>query len=552
MRNAGRNWLICGLLVAVTLLLYLQAVGFSFVSYDDYQYVVDNPHVKHGLNASSIAWAFTDRQDANWIPLVWMSYMVDHLAGGQDRSHAEENASPFHRTNAALHTINTLLLFALLNLVSGKRWRSAFVAGLFALHPMHVESVAWVSERKDVLSTFFLLLTLIAYAWYARRPSAGRYMAVLVAFACGLMSKSMLVTVPFLLLLMDFWPLKRWSPAGEPGAKSASLRKLIVEKLPMLAMAAAVGVVTIIQQQHAGALTTLNVYPLGVRSANAIVCYVAYVLKMVWPSRLAVFYPHPGTTIPAWQVAACAGAMVAVTAAALAAAKRAPYVTIGWLWYVITLVPVIGLVQVGDQAMADRYTYVPYIGLFVAIAWGVADIAARRASARRAIGVGAVVITIALGAVAYRQVGYWQDSRTLFGHAVGVTKDNAFAHFCLAMSLDRDGETSAAASEYRTVLRLQPDDWIAANNLADILINSPDQSVRNPVEAVRLAELACRVTSCRRPEMLSTLAVAYWAANRCDESRRAAERAVKLAESSGRPELANQIRADLAAHGVGE
>lgn len=530
-----RNWAIWLFLIAITAAVYSRVSTFDFVDYDDQQYVVQNLNIKGGLTAQSLTWALTKQYDANWMPLVWVSFMIDHEMGGEA---SEENPAPYHRTNLVLHTLNALLLFALLNSLTGSRWRSAFVAALFAVHPMHVQSVAWVAERKDVLSTFLMLLTMLAYVRYARKPRVGRYLLVVLAFALGLMAKSMLVTLPILLLLLDFWPLRR--TVGTPPWK------LILEKTPLLAMAAAVGVVTVVQQQAAGALSNLTAYPIGVRLANAAVSYVAYVFAMVVPTRLAVFYPHPGTSIPVGQVVGSAALLAMITTAAVKLAWKRPYVTVGWLWYLITLLPVIGIVQVGDQAMADRYTYIPFIGLFVMVAWGVPDALGRLAVRKVAMVALAGISLLALGSIAYREVGYWRDSRALFGRAVEVAKPNAFTHFCLAQFLDRKGDVFAAAGEYRMTLRLDPDHGNAANNLAWTLATEHDPRLYNPTEAVQWAKVACEVTEYRRPEILDTLVVAYMAAGRRVEAASIGAKAIKLAQRDGNTGLVRQIRHDLA------
>jgi len=570
---ARRNWYVCLLLAVAAVAVYGHAVRHDFIGVDDYAYVVDNPFVKQEIGAQSLIRTFTREYDSNWIPLVWISYMIDHQTGGDAGPGKPESPVPYHRTNLILHVLNTLLLFAFLQGVTGAKWRSAFVAGLFALHPMHVESVAWIAERKDVLSTFFLLLTLIAYAWYIRKPGVGRYVVVIAAFACGLMSKSMLVTVPFLLLLVDFWPLRRWNATGEPGVKAVPLRELVIEKLPMLAMAAAVGVVTIVQQRHAGAVGTLAAFPVGVRLANAVVSYAAYVCKMVWPARLSFFYAHPGTTLPAWQVWGGLAAVTGATVAAIRLARRCPFVAAGWLWYVVSLLPVIGIVQVGDIGMADRYTYVPYIGLFVALAWAVP--APKGATGRTASALAAVAVLACLGAAAHREVGYWRNDATLFGRAAALDPKSVRAHYGLAYRLveegrleeaiphyrallgaswksvklhlefagvlERLGRERDAAEEYRKVLRIEPENWPAANNLAATLAAPRDPSLRNPGEAVRLAELACRLTQGSRPDVLDTLATAYASAGRYEDAVSTAERALPLARASGDATLVTGI-----------
>ena len=404
---------ICVALVLLTLVVFWQTLDFSFVDLDDRAFVGSNPYVQQGLNWGSIRWALTSATSGNWQPAVWLSYMLDYQVNGLD-------PQVFHLTNVALHVANTLLLFGILLSLTGLPWRSAFVAALFAIHPLHVESVAWVAERKDVLSTLFWLLTIWAYVRYVRGQNTARYIVVIAVFALGLMAKPMLVSLPIVLLLMDFWPLRRM-------AGKVRLRNLIIEKLPMLVLAAFSCGLTMWAQATGGAVQSLNDYPVGVRLANAGVAYVGYLAKMVWPRGLAVFYPHPGNTLPTWQVAGSYALLTALTALALLWARRRPYLLVGWLWYVISLIPVIGIVQVGAQAMADRYTYVPLIGIFIAVAWLVADLvgAPRRvglvaAAARTGLAVVAVSIIAALAVAAHSQVGHWRDTKTLFRHALRV------------------------------------------------------------------------------------------------------------------------------------
>lgn len=599
--NLRQHWLIYCLLIAVTLPIYLQTISYPFVNYDDYLYVVLNPHIKEGITARSIAWAFTNRRDANWMPLVWISFMVDHVTGGSApywlRGHRMENPAPYHRTNVILHILNTMLLFAVLNSATGMRWRSAFVAALFGVHPLHVESVAWVAERKDCLSTLFGLATLGAYVWYARQPSVGRYAVVAAAFALGLMSKSMLVTVPVLMLLMDFWPLKRIAERRKQQAESSKhsgqpsrcvpfpaancLSCLVVEKLPLVVMSVAVGFATILQQVHAGAVKAVAIYPMSIRIPNAIVSYAAYVHKMFWPTGLCAAYPHPRNTLPETLVAACAVGLAAVTVAAVALRKRAPYVLVGWLWYVITLLPVIGIIQIGDQAMADRYTYIPLIGLFVALAWGIADtVAGRTPWALVAAGCGVVA---ALSWGAHAQARYWRSDLALYGRAVDVTVRNPFAqrglgaaledekkdyraaiehyriatlywndemtYYRLGQALHRTGNLGEAADAYRTALHLKPENFQAANNLAYILATSKDAAVRDPDEAVKWAESACKSAPKRkRPDVMDTLAIAYASAGRWDDAIRTAQNAAELVEAQHRPALARDLQRKLAAY----
>lgn len=577
-RQTLRNLPIYVLLAVVTTAVFWQVIGYDFINVDDYQYVVENPYVKHGITLDSVRWAFTRSLHGNWIPLVWVSYMIDRMVGGL-------SAAPYHRTNVVLHVLNALILFGVLNAATGARWRSAFTAGLFALHPMHVQSVAWIAERKDVLSTFFLLMTLIAYVWYASKPSVGRYGVTAAAFACGLMSKPMLVTLPVLLVLLDFWPLRRivGSEAGTSHRRSA-LSLLLMEKLPLAAMAGAVGVVTVILQQRAHAVGTLAAYPMGIRLANAVVSCTRYVVKMFAPTRLAFFYPHPGATLPVWQVIGSIALLAGITYVAIRFARQRPYVTVGWLWYLISIAPVIGIVQVGDQGMADRYTYVPYIGLFVAVTWIVPDWL-NGLSQRAAVAMNAVLAVLAvsslacLGTTAHREAGYWRDDLTLFGRAAAVTSGNTTAHyglicrlveegrladaiphyyvilarnpknvrmrFELAGLLDRIGNEKQAEAEYRHILRIKPDFWPAANNLAATLAASRNPALRDPKEAVKWAEQACRLTGYSRAEALDTLAVAYASAGRFDEAVAIAKKAVALAEAEHNTALAKTIRAEI-------
>lgn len=429
------------LLVVLIAVAYSQATRNGFVTgFDDGLYVTGNPHVQAGLTPSGIRWALTTTHAANWHPLTWISHMLDWQMFGS-------NPAGHHLTNIILHAANTLLLFALLCSMTGHRRRSFFVAALFAVHPLHVESVAWVAERKDVLSTFFGLLSVAAYLRYVSRPRARRYALIMLAFALSLLSKPMLVSLPFLLILLDYWPLRR----------TTRLRALILEKLPLLALALASCLVTIWAQHRGGAMTPIANVPLSVRPANAAVSCVTYVVKMLWPSNLAAFYPHPLAALPIWQVIISAVLTAAAFALAILLRKTRPYVTVGWLWYAITLLPVIGLVQVGAQAMADRYTYVPSIGLFIAIAWLAAEALQRRQRIWRAAALILACATITAFTVrTYAEVGYWRDNESLFTRAIDVTQNNLLAHYDLALDLQQRGYLSDAAEHYREVLRIDP------------------------------------------------------------------------------------------------
>jgi len=414
-------------LAFISLFVFGQTIRYDFVNFDDDLYVYDARAIQAGLTIEGIAAAFTRPHARNWHPLTTISHMVDcQLYGLKARGH--------HATNMLLHTFAVLLLFRVLQQMTGSIWKSSVVAALFAVHPLHVESVAWVSERKDVLSAVFFFLMLSAYVCYARAPSMRRYLLVGGLLAAGLMSKPMLVTAPVILLLLDFWPLRRTASreskvrgrtlisSGQPSAVS----RLILEKLPLFALSAAAGIVTFVVQKRAvGAIPPL---PLSWRVENAVVSYWIYVWQTLWPTRLAAFYPHPNDTLAFWEVTLATGLLVAITVTAIFYRNKWPYLFTGWLWYVLMLVPVIGLVQVGEQGHADRYTYLPHVGLFLLIVWGVADVIQARRSTWQAAAVTTLAIILALAATAFIQTSYWRNSETLWTHALAVTSDNDFAH----------------------------------------------------------------------------------------------------------------------------
>ena len=445
-----RPALILGIAITLlTLALYWRVQGHGFLHYDDYQYVVDNPHVRHGLTRQGVLWALTSGYASNWHPLTWLSHMLDcELYGLNPQGH--------HLNNLLLHIANALLLFRLLLRMTGALWRSAFVAALFALHPLHVESVAWVAERKDVLSTLFWMLTLGAYLRYRERPTGTRYLATLFLFALGLAAKPMLVTLPFVLLLLDCWPLGRM-----PSPRS--LLPLVREKAPFFVLAALSSVITFWVQSHWGAVV-LSI-PLKERLANALVSYVGYGAKMLWPVNLACFYPHPLDGLPLWQAAGALLLLAGVTVAVVRAGRRLPYLAVGWLWYLGTLVPVIGLVQVGAQAMADRYTYVPLIGLFVMLSWGAGSLAAKGPLPKIATAALSAALLAALLPLTWSQISHWKDSETLFAHALEVTDRNLLAHNNLGNALARQGRLEEAEFHLVEALRLRPDYAAAQNNL---------------------------------------------------------------------------------------
>ena len=437
-----RRELLAGAVLAVLVaVVYAPVRSFPFISYDDPFYVTENPHLAGGLTSESLRWTLWNDYSDNWFPLTWLSHLLDRTLFGLA-------PGPQHVVNALLHVANAVLLFAFLRYATGSMWRSWVAAALFAMHPLRVESVAWVSERKDVLSGLFFMLTLLAYAWHTRRRSAGRYIVLVVAYAAALMCKPMVVTVPFLLLLLDIWPLR---------TTSTGRKTIILEKLPLLIMALAVCAATVVVQRQVGAVKSSDRYTLAQRTGNAVVSYVRYVQKTVWPRGLAVFYPHPGTW-PGWQVAGCALLLGGATYFAWRVRRNAPYALVGWLWFLGTLVPVIGIVQVGDQSMADRYTYLPSIGLMIAIVWGMGDFLRVDRSPERLGPATATAATLVVLSIATAlQLRHWSGGTIqLFQHAVNVTDGNWLAHRHLASALAEEDRYDEAATSYRIALRLSP------------------------------------------------------------------------------------------------
>ena len=455
------TWLVALAIAALTIVVYAPVARHDFVQLDDPAYVTENPHVRAGLTAAGLAWAFSTGHAANWHPLTWISHMADVSLFGL-------HAGAHHLVNLALHLASTLLLFFWLRRTTGHLEPSALVAALFALHPVHVESVAWIAERKDVLSTLFWMLTLWAYVRYVERPAIGRYALLFVTFALGLMAKPMLVTLPFVLLLLDLWPLQRQTVRGAsgnaPGLKARPA--YFKEKLPLVALAIASSVITFLVQQRGGAVTGLEALPLRLRVENALMSYAGYLGKMIWPADLAIVYGRPEHLAPA-LVFVTAAALIGATYLALRFARSRPYVAVGWFWYLGTLVPVIGLVQVGVQAMADRYTYVPLIGIFIAMAWGIRDLTTHRLAWRRAAMAAAVVVMLACAVTARRQVGVWKDNATLFAHATEVATgvDAVRAHHTVGAALLQQGRVEEALANFLEAKRLAPGDAETHYNL---------------------------------------------------------------------------------------
>ncbi len=422
------------LLAAAVCAVFWPVTRNGFAGYDDDEYVTRNPRVNTGLTRENVKWAFTTAHSNNWHPLTWMSHQLDCSLFGVSP------AGP-HAVNLLFHVANTVLLFLWLSGLTGLRGRSAFVALVFGLHPLHVESVAWIAERKDVLSAFFGLSTLLAYGSYIRKPGALRYAGMAALFAAALLSKPMLVTLPVLLLLLDWWPLGRG--------------RRLAEKLPLFGLSALSAAATVWAQRQGGAVAGIGQLPLWLRLSNAALSYVRYLEKMVWPAHLAVFYPFPAQGVAIWKVGASVAAIAAISALAIALRKTRPWLAVGWCWYGITLLPVIGIVQVGMQAMADRYMYLPMIGLLIAVAWEGARLR-----------LAAPLIVAVCAVLSWRQIPVWSDGLTLFTHALAVTRDNFVAHDNLGVELDRRGRPEEAIAQYRETLRIKPGDRIGESNLA--------------------------------------------------------------------------------------
>ncbi len=495
--NARTNWLVAPtgrhclwialVLAAITLAVYWPARGYEFLELDDNLYITGNPVVQQGLTWPGIVWAFAGFHASNWHPVTWLSHMLDcSLFGATPGGH--------HFVNVLFHAANAVLLFLLLRRMTGAVWRAALVAALFAWHPLHVESVAWVAERKDVLSTLFLILTVWAYTRYAEKPGSGRYAMVALWFALGLMSKPMLVTVPCLLLLLDYWPLGRlrvFQSAGVSGkTESIPLGKLLLEKLPLFALAAAASWLTILAQRAGDAVAPLDAVPLATRAANALTAYAAYLGKTVWPADLAVYYPLE-KNVPVVALGASVLLLALISAVVWRARRERGYLAVGWLWYLVTLLPVIGLVQVGGQAMADRYTYVPLIGVFVMMAWGVAPWFARDdGKLPMKLAVTGALLLGCLSATA-RQSSHWRNGVRLFTHSVRVTRDNHFMHHNLGVALATRGHRDEAIAHYAESLRLYPGSAKAHYNLGLELLDAGEsaRALTHFTEAVKLTPL---------------------------------------------------------------
>ena len=504
------TFLICGALAMIVFALFWPVRQFEFVNYDDNDYVFDNPHVQKGVTAQAIRWALTTGHASNWHPFTWISHMIDcQIYGVKPGGH--------HFTNVILHALNSILVFLLLRKMTGAQWRSAIVAALFAVHPLHVESVAWVAERKDVLSTLFWLVTTWAYVRYTEMRSAPNvdraktmagcsdawrfYVLALILFAFGLMSKPMLVTLPCALLLLDFWPLRRVAgvvgrvagdtfgvsdPGTRPTPPVTSLKTIILEKLPFLALSIGASMATIWAQRGYGAIFSVQHLSISSRLSNAVVSYLRYIEKMVWPHNLAVPYPMPNHW-PAWLVGLAIVFIVGVSVFAILRARTQPYLFTGWFWYLGTLVPVIGIVQVGMQAMADRYTYIPLLGIFIAVVWSIAELSRHWQHQRTAFAVITALTLAACAVVTSHQLKHWRNTETFFKHTIAVTEGNFTAHFNLANKLSSLGKMDEAISHYEACLKIRPDYASAHNNLGTALdkVGRHDEAAKHYAEAAR-------------------------------------------------------------------
>jgi Flp pilus assembly protein TadD len=594
---------VCLVLAAMTFAVFGQTLTHEFVDYDDETYVYDNPMVVQGLTLQGIARAFTSTRADNWHPLTWLSHMLDcQLYGLHPWGH--------HLTNVLLHTASVIALFLVLSQMTGAFWRSAFVGAVFAIHPLRVESVAWVAERKDVLSGLFFMLTLGAYVRYARRPwSWGRYGLVLLLFAMGLMCKPMLVTLPLVLLLLDYWPLQRMEPGKHSG--------LVLEKLPLLALSAASCVATLLVQNKA--MEPTGAFSLPLRLGNALVSCLIYLGQMVWPAGLAAFYPHPLNRLPAWEAGLAGTLLAGLSVVAWRERRRRPWLLMGWVWYLVMLLPVAGIIQVGGQAHADRYTYLPQIGVYVAVTWLVAEWGATWQAGRMALGGLMTGVIAVLMVCAWKQTAYWKNNQTLWTHALACTTDNYAAHFKLGNVLMQKGRVDEAIPHYQNAVQIRPDYAQAHNNLGGALLQEgkvdeaiphlqkalqinpgygnahsnlgnallqkgsaseaiahfqralqiepadarvldklalllaawPDATLRNGNKAVELARQANALTGGNNPFILHTLAAALAEAGRFPEAVETAQRALRLAGTQSNTKLAGALELELKLYQTG-
>jgi tetratricopeptide (TPR) repeat protein len=467
-----------GLVVAV-LAAYWQVQYHDFIIFDDHQYVVKNLNIQKGLTLESISWAFTTTYASYWHPLTWLSHMLDYQLYGL-------NPKGHHFNNLLLHMASTLLLFIVLKRMTGTLWRSALVAALFGLHPLRVESVAWVSERKDVLSALFWMLTLLAYDGYVKASSPKRYLIVLLLLAMGLMAKPMLVTLPFAMIFLDKWPYGRID--FSKGRNRWSHLRPLLEKVPFIALGAVSALITFLSAREIGAVPSLDALPLTLRLLNAVAAYATYVGKMFWPVNLSFFHPHPLDSLSLWKMAGALSVLALISLLALLNLRRYPYLLTGWLWYIVTLVPVIGLIQVGGQAIADRFTYLPHIGLYLMVVWGAHDIFKKQSRSMWIPGMLSANILLILLVFTWHQTQTWQNSKTLFRHALRVTKNNYMAHFHLGNVFMDEGDLQRALAHYSEAIKIRPDHMPARGNMGYALLKlgRPLEAISSYAEALRI------------------------------------------------------------------
>jgi len=567
MQTKSYVFLIYIILAVAALVAYEPVRKNGFVNYDDTGYVTKNQNVQSGINVKSVIWAFTSFHMGIWHPLTWLSHMLDcQLFGLNPLGH--------HLVSLLLHILNALLLFWVLKRMTGAVWQSAFVAALFVLHPLRVESVAWASERKDVLSVLFWMLTMAAYLRYVEKPGFGRYSAVLLFLLLGLMAKPMLVTLPFVLLLLDYWPLERF---GYQQQKKVGLRALIVEKIPMFVIVLASSIITFIAQRASGSVTSIEYLPVARRIGNASVYYLRYLGKMICPCRLAVFYPYQ--KLAQLQMIICFIAIVVISVVVLYAARRRRYLTVGWLWFLGTFVPMIGLVQIGKQSIADRYTYLPSIGISIMVVWAAAELVRRYKFTKFALAITGSLILLLLITSTRIQTAHWLSSLTLFEHTVKVTENNYQMHNNYAGALKRSDRFDEAVEQFKEAIRIKPDYvdahynlgntyfamnkvelavscWRktlalapehagALNGIAWVLAIKKDERVFNPDKAIEFAQKACKLTEYKKASYLDTLAVAYAAVGKFNEAISITEKALQIAQEEAdelREEISNRLQ----------
>ena len=472
---------VAALLIVLTLIIYWQVKNYDFVNYDDDKYITENQYVKTGLTLDNVKWSFTSTYAGNWHPMTWISLMTDAQLFGL-------NAGYYHLSNLFLHILNTLLLLFILYKMTGALWRSAMVAALFALHPLHVESVAWVTERKDVLSTLFMLLTFWAYSNYIQKPDYKRYSLIIIAFALGLMSKPMLVTLPFVLLLLDYWPLHRFS--SETGSNidivssTKKARSLIYEKIPLFLLAGLSIISTIVAQK--AEIELMQSIPMLLRLENALVAYSGYIFKMIWPVSLGILYPH-SANIPLWHILVSVILLASISGTAIYTIKKRPYIAVGWFWYLGTMVPVIGIVQVGVQSMADRYTYISLIGLFIILVWFLSDVLEEIPYKKYIAATISVIIVLLLMSLSWSQLKYWKNSYELFTHTLEVTENNYTIHCNLAVLLAGQGDNKMAEFHYMEALKIKPDDKDTNMNFGNMLVRQGrlDEAIERYISAIK-------------------------------------------------------------------